>query len=138
MLGQVCHKRIFENSDTEYQEVLSPSPPLGAHSKKAFVVHGTHDILCIYHAHLPNEYLAAINRHGVNFRDHCSVKQVRLYRSKRYHMRITKERCDFFELFARVLFYLKSGKSHAGYLYNYPTNPIHSIVNTPFCRGAER
>lgn len=42
-------------------------------------------------------------------------------------MRHTAERVELFKLLAKLLWYLISGNSHAGYLFNYNYNPIHNI-----------
>lgn len=99
------------------------------------MIHGSHDILSIYYAKLPNDYLEAIVRYAGKFREHCKIKNVLLQRSQRFHMRETNQRVKFFRLLARLLFYLASGKSHCGYLFNYDDNPIHSLVSpySHFC-----
>jgi hypothetical protein len=43
-------------------------------------------------------------------------------------MRDTKDRVELFVLIAKLLWYLISGRSHVGYLYNYVDNPLHKIV----------
>ena len=99
------------------------------------MIHGSHNILSTYYAKLPNEYLEAIVRYAGKFREHCKIKNVLLQRSQRFHMRDTNQRVKFFRLLARLLFYLASGKSHCGYLFNYDDNPIHSLVSpySHFC-----
>ena len=42
-------------------------------------------------------------------------------------MRNAAERVELFILLAKLLYYLSSGHSHVGYLYNYNVNPIHHI-----------
>jgi hypothetical protein len=42
------------------------------------------------------------------------------------------ERVELFELLAKLLWYLISGRSHVGYLFSYDDNPIHKIVAVPF------
>ena len=46
------------------------------------------------------------------------------------------ERVELFNLLAKLLWYLVSGRSHVGYLFNYDDNPIHRIVATPFSERA--
>jgi serine/threonine protein kinase len=48
--------------------------------------------------------------------------------TKKFHMCNTSERVELFCLLAKLLYYLSSGKSHVGYLFNYDENPIHQIV----------
>ena len=43
-------------------------------------------------------------------------------------MRNTVERVELFKLLAKLLWYLISGRSHVGYLYNYDQNPLHRAV----------
>ena len=40
----------------------------------------------------------------------------------------TVERVSLFRLLAKLVYYLSSGKSHVGYLFNHEQNPIHQIV----------
>ena len=51
--------------------------------------------------------------------------EIQLWCTQRYHMRVTIERVNFFKLLAKLLWYLRSGNSHAGYLHNYDRNPVH-------------
>lgn len=44
-------------------------------------------------------------------------------------MRNTTERVELFQLLAKLLWYLISGRSHVGYLYNYDQNPLHYAVH---------
>ena len=43
-------------------------------------------------------------------------------------MRNTADRVELFILLAKLLWYLTSERAHVGYLYNYPENPLHTIV----------
>src|SRR6266516_2825332 len=95
---------------------------------KAFVIHGTHDIVVLYYVKLPNDYLAAIAKHGVNFRQYSATKKVTLQHTKRFHLRKTAQRVEFFEVLVRLLWYLRSGESHVGFLHNFEGNPLHTIV----------
>ena len=52
---------------------------------------------------------------------------VQLQRTKKFHMRNSAERVELFHLLAKLIWYLVSGRSHVGYLFNYPDNPIHKI-----------
>jgi len=97
---------------------------------QAFVIHGTHDIVVLYYAKLPNDYLSAIAKHGADLRQYSTTKKVTLQHTKRFHLRKTAQRVEFFDLLARLLWYLRSGKSHVGFLNNYDSNPLHSIVNS--------
>jgi hypothetical protein len=113
MLGQVCYKEFYENQESEYKE--------------AFVIFGTHSTISIYYAKLPNEYLANIAQYGVRYLQK-SEQHVKLRCTKRYHMRDTAERVELFHILAELLWYLISGRSHVGYLYNYADNPLHKLV----------
>ena len=127
MLGQVCQKIFYKSTQMRYQEV-----PLLLHVcmalTYAFVIHGSHDILFIYYAKLPSEYLEAIARYSGKFREHYTIKNI-LRRSQRFHTWDTNQRVKFFRLLARLLFYLASGKSHCAYLFNYDDNPFHSLIS---------
>jgi hypothetical protein len=43
-------------------------------------------------------------------------------------MRDTPQRVEVFHLLARLLWYLSSGQSHVGYLFNHDNNPMDQIV----------
>jgi hypothetical protein len=94
---------------------------------QAFVIHTSHSSISIYYSKLPNSYLSEISRNGVKH-SQKSKQGVKLLRTKKYRMRDTKERVELFQLLAKLLCYLISGKSHVGYLFNYEENPIHKIV----------
>jgi len=96
------------------------------------VVHGSHSSITIYYAKLPNEYLSEISAHGSDFLTHSTYKErVHLRRTKKFHMGDPGERVDLFCVLAKLLWYLKSGLSHVGYLYNHESNPMHRIVSSP-------
>jgi hypothetical protein len=81
----------------------------------------------VYYAKFSNSYLSAVSKHGTKFLQHSSERVV-LRRTKKFHMRSSEERVKVFQIIAKLLWYLISGKSHVGYLYNYDNNPIHNIV----------
>jgi hypothetical protein len=93
------------------------------------VISGSHSAFLVWYAKFPNEYLADIAQHGKHYLERSDSKlTVDLRRTKDYHFLIASERVEFFMLFAKLLWYLISGKCHAGYLYNYEENPLHSLV----------
>src|SRR5271169_3193175 len=100
-------------------------------------MHGTHDIVVIYYAKFPNDYLKAAAKHGIHWRAHAETKEIQLRHTKRMHMRITEERIECFKLLARLLYYLKSGKSYVGYTRNFEGNPLHSRVCPREFTGAD-
>lgn len=97
---------------------------------KAFVIHATHDIFCVYYCRFSRAYLRDVAKYGSKFKKESS-KSVRLYRTKRFHMSNTGERVEFFRFLAKLLWFLTSGKAHAGYLLDYEKNPLHTLVS-PF------
>jgi hypothetical protein len=99
---------------------------------QAFVVHALHSSIIIYYARLPNKFLAAIAEHGIDYLDRIREPyRVTLRCTKVYHLRKANERAEIFTLLAKLFWYLISGKSHAGYLFNYSDNPIHIAVCSP-------
>jgi hypothetical protein len=101
---------------------------------KAFVIDASHSTLSIYYAKLPNYYLSDIVQHGAKYCECVPLEKqytVELQCTKKFHMRITSERVELFRLLAKLLYYLSSGKSHVGYLFNYEQNPIHQIIYPP-------
>jgi len=119
MLGQICHPEFYNNTESEYQE--------------AFIIHGSHSSIRIYYCKFPNSYLSEIAAHGMhNYLSHrTQVHTVTLQRTKKFHMLHTPERVELFRALAKLFYYLVSGRSHCGYLFNYNGNPIHKIVS-PF------
>jgi hypothetical protein len=107
------------------------SPRIGSiqstNVSQAFVIHVSHSSISIYYSKLPNSYLSEISRNGVKH-SQKSKQGVKLRRTKKYRLRDTEERVELFQLLAKLLWYLISGKSHVGYLFNYEDNPIHKIV----------
>jgi hypothetical protein len=87
----------------------------------------------LYYAKFPHDYLREIATHSW---DELGIrrlrKQVVLCRSQKFHMMKIQERVALFRLIAHLFTYLVSGRSHVGYLYNYPSNPIHKIVYSLF------
>lgn len=109
--------------------VPPPPPPPKMTDIQAFVIHGSHSSVTIYYAKLPNSYLSEIAKHGAKYLQRSVLKQrIQLRRTKKYHMRHTAERVELFTLLAKLLWYLVSGKSHVGYLFNHNDNPLHKIV----------
>jgi hypothetical protein len=93
------------------------------------VIHGSHSSITIYYAKLPNTYLSEIAKHGAKYLQRSTLKQhIKLCRTKKFHMRHTAERVELFNFLAKLLWYLISGNSHVGYLFNHNTNPLHTIV----------
>jgi hypothetical protein len=97
------------------------------------VIHGTHTTLSLYYAKFPNYYLADIVEHGSNYLKCIPIERrykVHLRCTKRFHMRVTKERVELFYVLAKLLYYLSSGKAHVGYLFDYERHPMHQPVST--------
>ena len=97
---------------------------------KAFIILYRTRSTQIYYAKLPNQYLKDIAKFGAKYASSRKYR-VRLSHTKHFHLDNTEERVALFRLLANLLAYLSSGKSHVGYLFNYPENPIHRIVASP-------
>jgi hypothetical protein len=100
-------------------------------NQQAFVIHGSHSTLSIYYAKLANSYLADIAEYGAKYRECVPFERqynVHLRMTEKFRMGVTSERVALFHLLANLVYYLSSGKSHVGYLFNYKQNPIHQIV----------
>jgi hypothetical protein len=134
MLGQTCYPEYYKRKESEYQEVLPLFVLLS--DSQAFILHGHHVSLYIYYARLPNEYLKDIVSYGEDYVDKCiNAQTVHLRRTKKFRMTNTAERVEFFTLFAQLLMYLISGKSHVGYLLDYTENPIHDLVRSYYLKS---
>jgi hypothetical protein len=85
--------------------------------------------MCVYYAKFPNSYLKEIVQLGANYETKSTTKyRVTLRRTKPFHIAEIEDCIALFNLFAELLTYLVSGKSHVGYLREYENNPIHQIV----------
>jgi hypothetical protein len=92
-------------------------------------MHGNYSSITIYYSKFPNSYLSEIVKYGTEYLQRSSLKQrIKLRRTKTFDMRCTTERVELFRLLAKLLWYLVSGKSHVGYLFNYDDNPLNQIV----------
>ena len=70
---------------------------------KAFIIHGKHDVLAIYYAKFPNEYLQAIAKYGHRYKELNKLSiTIILYRTQKFRMRRTDDRVKFFRFLARV------------------------------------
>ena len=93
------------------------------------MIHGSHASVTIYYAKLPNNYLVNIAQHGVKYLQQCHPRQpIKLHRTKIFHVRNPVERVQLFKILVKLLWYLVSGKSHVGHLYNHTRNPLHILV----------
>lgn len=114
MLAQVCHPELFKTNLDGYQE--------------SFVIYCRHDKAALFYAKLPHKYLQWVaeekNKSQNKYRTIIPLKRTRWYL-----MRFGDERAAFFELLAKLLWYLGSGKSHVGFCRNeHDSNPIYAWV----------
>lgn len=131
MLGQVCYKDFYERDEMQYQEVTHLTLGFPITDTQAFVLHGSHSSVTIYYCKFPNQYLSEISRFGKKFLNHPERtfhQKVKLLRTNKFSLRSTRDRVALFTLLAKLLWYLVSGKSRVGFLYDYPDNPLHNIV----------
>ena len=49
-------------------------------------------------------------------------------------MQSSAHRVDFFKDYAKLLWYLTSGKAHVGYLFDYDDKPLHAYVTASLIR----
>jgi len=79
----------------------------------------------LYYAKLPNDYLARIAQYGASYSTRFPHEtKVKLHRSRAYMMKNAADQAAFYQLVAKLLWYLASGESHVGYLCNCPRNPF--------------
>jgi len=127
-------KRATRSSMRTMRWIIKRLLPLKSFNSnfQAFVFHARHATVKIFYAQLPNSYLSEVARYGPKYLQRSTSKQtVRLRRTRRYHLTNPNDRVELFRILAKLLWYLASGKSHVGYLYNYPDNPLHSVVSVP-------
>jgi hypothetical protein len=69
-------------------------------------------------------------QHGREYRAKkpATTKPIKLRQSRKFSMRNKDERLGVFELLAKLLWHLQSGRAHVGFLFDHATNPIHDIV----------
>jgi hypothetical protein len=93
-------------------------------------MHGRHSSITMYYAKFPNSYLSEIAQYGAKYLERSQIKQrVKLRRTKRFRLHDADERIELFQLLAKLLRYLVSGRSHVGYLFNHDHSPLHGIVS---------
>jgi hypothetical protein len=97
-------------------------------NNQAFVIHSSHDVITLFYAKLPNEYLAAIVQYGRSYKP-STLSSIKLRQSGKFHLRNSMERQAIFELLAKLFWYLQSGRAHVGFLFNQPDNPIHVYLS---------
>ena len=114
MLGQVCHKDLFTNNESRYQE--------------SFVLHARHDKFALFYSKLPHNYLRWVATEKDKERYPSSLRKIQLFRSRFFLLRKPEDREAFVELIAKLLWYLCSGKSHVGFCRDYPGNPLRNWV----------
>jgi hypothetical protein len=113
MLGQVCHPEFYHELENEFQE--------------SFVVHIRHAKITLFYAKLPNQYLSRVSKYGAKYAA-LFPEKVRLYQSRPFSMKKSPDQAAFYRLLTRLLWYLASGNSHVGYLYNCPQNRLVAKV----------
>ena len=133
MLGQVCHKQLYNGNPSGFQEVKSRSKLCLSQS---FVLHARHATFYIFYAKFPNTYLRDIARYGVEYKTLANnPHQVVIQQSKPFRMRQTKHQEEFFKLLSTMFYYMVCGKSNIGYLaenewkYNVQVSPTLVVAD---------
>ena len=103
MLGHVCHKTFYGDDENGYQEL--------------FVIYGRHDKFAVFYARLPRTYLRWVGEEKDKLHRPFSGQRIALKRSRFFLLRKPQDRANFFELIAKLVWYLCSGKSHAGFCH---------------------
>ena len=90
------------------------------------MVHIRHMRVYFYYAKLPNTYLKRITDNGARYaiRFPSLEHKVKLCQSEGYSMKNPEDQAKFYIQLTKLLWYLSSGESHVGYLYNSPKNPF--------------
>ena len=123
MLGQVCHKGLYEPNLEGFQEVKSR---YNLYSPQSFVLHARHATFYIFYAKFTNTYLRDIAMYGEAYKTSVVPSQeVVIQKSKPFRMRYPEYQAEFFKLLSTVLYYMVSGYSNVGYLAGEEWNPYY-------------
>ena len=126
MLGQVCHKGLYEPNINGFQEVSSHCDVC---SLQSFMIHARHATFYIFYAKFPNTYLRDIAMYGEEYKTRVpSPHKVTIEKSEPFRMRFPEHQARFFKLLSTVLYYLVSGYSNAGYLAADKWNPYYKAI----------
>ena len=129
MLGQVCHSRLYKGNPNGFQEVHLLH--LIFILTQSFVFHARNKTFYIFYAMFPNRYLRDIVVHGAEYKARVPVPtEIVIRQSKPFRMWNPTHQAEFFKLLSKVLCYLVSGQSHAGYLAAQPWNPYFVIITS--------
>ena len=89
-----------------------------------------HSTFYVYYCRFSVAYLQKFVQYGVNVGDYLAPNEkISLLRSKPYNCAVTTERAAFFELMARLLFYVSSGEAEIRCLANNTDNPLLDVVS---------
>jgi hypothetical protein len=114
MLGQVCHRGLYDSDKDGFQEVSSH---YNSCLLKSFVLHARHATFYIFYAKFPNTYLRDIVRYGAEYKARVTAPiEVSIQQSRPFRMRKPKDNAEFFKLISKLLYYIVSGQSRTGYL----------------------
>lgn len=84
---------------------------------QSFVFHARHATFYLFYAKFPNTYLRDIILHGAEYKNRViPPTQIIIQQSRPFRMRKPSDNAAFFELVAKLLYYLVSGQSRTGYL----------------------
>ena len=126
MLGQVCHRGLYDADRDGFQEASSHCDCCLSQS---FVFHARHATFYIFYAKFPNTYLRDIVRHGADYKARVTTPvEVVIQQSRPFRMRKPKDNAEFFKLVSKLLYYLVSGQSRTGYLATGRWNKYYLAV----------
>jgi len=79
---------------------------------QSFVFHARHATFYFFYAKFPNTYLRDIALHGAEYKNRVNPPaQIIIQQSRPFRMRKPSDNAAFFELVAKILYYLVSGQS---------------------------
>jgi hypothetical protein len=116
MLGQVCHKGLYEANIEGSQEVIQYDNTC---LQQSFVIHARHATFYLFYAEFRNTYLRDIVKYGAEYKlrvPESDRHEVIIQQSRPFRMRKPKDNAEFFELISKLLYYIVKGQSQIGYL----------------------
>lgn len=126
MLGQVCHRGLYDSDRDGFQEVSSCYNPCLSQS---FVFHARHATFYIFYAKFPNRYLRDIVHYGAEYKTRVTPpEEVIIQQSRPFRMRKPKDNAEFFKLISKLVYYIVSGQSRTGYLAKGRWNKYYLAV----------
>jgi len=86
------------------------------------VIQSVYDMVVFYYARFDNVYLRKARMYGKDLKKMDPTATAQLHHSKRYHLRVARERVECFEELTRILWYIARGRTERGFFQDFRLN----------------